>query len=253
MQEVIDKLKEIECDEVGMIIYSTKKENKISVYNSDITVPLASAAKIAVGFCIAKWVEEKLFGWDDIVGDISFNPDEDSKLIYPHFQHRKTLPLRDAVEVMIACHDSFVANRIVQMCGGWKRVNKTIQSYFTDINILQDPFDTDNKGNLTQISELMILIFEGYKNNPELWTPIMNGLVRQQGDIEGIPNHYLNHMTGGLENVIVNIGILGDFNQNPLVYVFGANHLPNRYNNQFADEIINDAIKMLYKKHLHHK
>ncbi|WP_261134822.1 class A beta-lactamase-related serine hydrolase [Bacillus sp. Marseille-Q3570] len=247
MQKVIDRLDEIDSSDVGMIIYSTDKREKISVYNSDITVPLASAAKVAVGFCIAYWVEEKLCNWDDIVCDVSFDPHEDSLIVYPHIQHRDSLQLREAVEVMIACHDSLVANSIVQMYGGWDKVSQSINSYFPNINVKQDPLDLDNKGSINQIFELMLLIYQRYKNNPELLSPIMNGLVRQRGEIEGIPNHLLNHMTGGLENAIVNIGILGYLNQNPLIYVLGANNLPNRYNSQVADEIIIDTIKSLYK------
>ncbi len=45
--------------------------------------------------------------------------------------------------------------------------------------------------------ELLRLIYQGYKINPDLWMPVINGLVRQRGDIDGIPSHYLNHMTGG--------------------------------------------------------
>jgi len=48
--------------------------------------------------------------------------------------------------------------------------------------------------------DLMIDIYERYKTQPLLWTPIVNGLVRQKGDIKRIPAH---HMTGELENVVV--------------------------------------------------
>jgi hypothetical protein len=43
--------------------------------------------------------------------------------------------------------------------------------------------------------------------------------VRQQGDIKQIPEHHLNHMTGGLENVAVDIGIIGDFYKKPSVLI----------------------------------
>ena len=159
VQNVIEKLKEIDSNEVGIIIYSIEKRKKVSEFNSNLLVPLASAAKIAVGFCITKWVEEKLINWNDIVEDICFNPKEDSKELYPHFQHRKTLLLQDAVEIMIACHDSFVANRIVQMCGGWEEVNKKVKSYFLNINITQNPRDKENNGYLCEMFELMLLVY----------------------------------------------------------------------------------------------
>ncbi len=209
-------------------------------------MPLASSAKIAIAFCIAKLVEERHYKWNDIVEDISFNPDEDSNHIYPHFQNRETLALSEAIEVMIACHDSFVANRVVQFCGGWEEINKKIKSYFNNINITQNPRDLDNNGELSQLLELLRLIFQGYINNPDLWIPIINGLVRQRGEVEGIPTHFLNHMTGGLDNAVVDIGIIGEFSQNPLLYVLGAKNLPNRYTDKVADEKIIDALKLLY-------
>lgn len=250
MQKVIDKLKEIEVGEVGIIIYSNFKQDTVLSLNKELLVPLASSAKVAIAFCIAKLVEERHFKWNDIVDDISFNPNEDSNQIYPHFQNRESLALSEAVEVMIACHDSFVANRIVQFCGGWGSINKKIKSYFLKINVTQNPRDLDNNGELSETLELLRLIFQGYKNSPEIWIPIINGLVRQRGEVEGIPNHFLNHMTGGLHNVVVDIGIMGEFSQNPLLYVLGAKDLPDRYTEKVADDIIMDALKLLYEEYL---
>ncbi|MBY0121617.1 serine hydrolase [Bacillus sp. S/N-304-OC-R1] len=210
MQKVLEKIREIESGEVGIIIYSVSKQDILGSLNEELSVPLASSAKVAIAFCIAKLVEEKHYNWNDIVGEINFNPEEVSNEIYPHLQNRKTLALQDAVEVMIACHDSFVANRILQYCGGLEKINKKIKSFFKNINITQNPKDLDNNGELSQMLELLRLIYQGYKNNPELWIPIIKGLVRQRGEIEGIPAHFLNHMTGGLDNVVVDIGIIGD-------------------------------------------
>ncbi|MEK4485094.1 serine hydrolase [Psychrobacillus sp. FSL H8-0484] len=250
MQNVIKKLKEIESGTIGILIYSSEKQKIVSEYNREMSFPLASAAKVAVGFSIAKCVEDKLFKWNDIVEDVNFNPNEDSKELFPHFQQRSTLSLREAVEVMIACHDSLVANSIVQKCGGWEKVNNKIKSYFQNINITQNPRNLENSGKLSQVFELLLLIFEGYRLSPDLWAPIINGLVRQRGDIDGIPTHFLNHMSGGLDNVVVDIGILGDLNHYPLLYVLGAKNLPNRSNFQFSDEKIIEAMKLLYQEYL---
>ncbi|QFF99354.1 hypothetical protein PB01_11245 [Psychrobacillus glaciei] len=246
MQKVLEKLKEIESGEVGIIIYSTLKHDIVLALNKSLSVPLASASKVAIAFCIAKLVEERHYKWSDIVENVIFNPEEDSKVVFPHFQNRDSLALQDAVEVMIACHDSFIANRIVEFCGGWEMVTRKINSDFNNINIIQNPRDLDNNGELSQMLEILRLIFQGYKTNPALWTPIMNGLVKQRGEIEGIPSNFLNHMTGGLDNVVVDIGIIGEFSQNPLLYVLGAKDLPNRYKEKLADEIIIDAMKLLY-------
>jgi beta-lactamase class A len=154
-----------------------------------MSVPLASAAKVALGFCIAKWVEEKSCKWNEIIEEISFDPKEDSHILYPHLQHRNSITLQDAVEVMIVCHDSVVANRIVQYFGGWGVVNQKIQSYFDTINITENPRDLDNKGKLNQLMDLLCQIIQEYKTDPAIWIPVIKGLVRPIDSIEGIPNH----------------------------------------------------------------
>ena len=250
MNKVIDKLKEIDIGEVGINIYSSKEQRIDTSLNSELIVPLASAAKVAIAFCVAKWVGEDLFNWDDIVEEVSFNSEEDSKELYPHLQNRKSLPLGEAVEVMIACHDSNVATCIVNFCGGWEKLNKSIQSYYPTINLTENPRDIENKAQLNQMLELMINIFQGYKTQPLLWTPIIIGLVRQKGEINQIPSHHLNHMTGGLENVAIDIGIIGDFNENPFIFALGAINLPNRFNSQVADNKILEAMSLLYAEYL---
>ncbi|WP_232698850.1 serine hydrolase [Brevibacillus daliensis] len=249
MKKIIEKVKEIDSNDVGIIVFSHKKQSIISSYNEDITVPLASSAMLALGFCVAKWVEETLLSWDDKVDNITFHPKEDSKEKYPHLQQRTTLALRDAVEVMIACHDSFLANSVVQFCGGWDKINNQLKLYFSHINITNNPRDSENTGQLKQMFELLHSIFQGYKATPDLWIPIINGLVRQQASIGEIPEHYVNHMTGGLKNLVIDIGIIGEFSQNPLLYVLGANNLPDRSNNQIADNKIIEAIIYLYEEY----
>ena len=249
MEKIIEKIKEIESGEVGIIIYSQIKQEILLSLNTRLLVPLASAAKVAIAFCVAKSIEERHYKWTDVVEKITLNPKEDSHVVYPHFQDRENLELRDAVEVMIACHDSFVADRIVQFCGGWEWINQKLKAYFKNINITQNPRDLDNKGELCELLELLLLIYQGYKINPEIWTPVINGFVRQRDDIEGIPSHFLNHMTGGLENVIVDIGMLGEFTKNPLLFVLGAKELPDRSKEKLADELIIDVMKLIYNEY----
>ncbi|WP_316246626.1 serine hydrolase [Sutcliffiella horikoshii] len=178
MNKVIDKLKEIDTGEIGLILFSCKEQRYDTALNSELSVPLAPAAKVAIGFCVAKWVDENTYNWEDLVNEISFNPEEGSKELYPHLQNRKSLPLREAIEVMISCHDSYVANCVVNYCGGWEKLNNSLQSYFPTINITENSRDIENRGQLNQILEIMIQIFQGYKTKPLLWIPIINGLVR---------------------------------------------------------------------------
>jgi hypothetical protein len=250
MQKILCKLNEIEFGQVGILVYSVLKQEVILSFNQELEIPLASAAKVAIAFCIAKFVEEEKINWNDILDRIQFNINEDSNQIYPHFQHRDMLPLRDAVEVMIACHDSFVANRVVEFSGGWEVINEKLKRHFNNINVTENPRDLENKGQLSKVFNLLKLIFQGYKVNPELWAPIINGLVRQKDDVKNIPSYILNHMTGGLDNVVVDLGILGEFSQNPLLYVLGAKDLPNRFKNTYSDEKILESIEMLYEGYL---
>ena len=249
LDKVFEKLKEIKDGTVGLLVYSTEKSSFLGSVNDEIMVPLASAAKVAIGYCIAEWIEEGKYNWDDIVENISFNPAEDSNELYPHFQGRTSLGLGEAVEVMIACHDSFIAREVVQYCGGWEKINEAVQASFPTLYVTENPRDAENKGQLDQVLSLMIHIYNQYKTNPPIWTPILNGLVRQKGEVVGIPSFHLNHMTGGLDNVIVDVGIIGDFNENPLIFALGAIDLPNRYNNKVADQKIIEAMGILYNEY----
>ncbi|MEY8348080.1 serine hydrolase [Bacillus cereus] len=250
MEEVIKKIKEIRTGQVGIVVYSVEDQNIVALYNDDIVVPLASAAKIAIGFAVAKMVEENEIHWGDEIDNIAFSHKEDSKEIYPHLQKRTVLTLRTAVEVMIACHDNCIAESVVACCGGWEEVNKRIQNSFSQINVTKDPMDAKNVGKLKQVLKLLIHIFQGYESNPVLWEPIINGMVRQQGNYEEIPNYHLAHMTGGLSTAFINLGILGIFHENPLLYVIGGMGLPNRYDNQDVDSKIMEVLRSLYKEYV---
>jgi hypothetical protein len=250
MNTVLSRLSEIESGQVGILVYSELKQEVVLELNKELEIPLASAAKVAIAFCIAKLVEEKTSNWNDVLDNILFNPKEDSNQIYPHFQHRNTLPLRDAVEVMIACHDSYVANRVVEFSGGWKKINEKLKGYFPNINVTDNPRDLENRGKLSEIFELLKLIYQGYMVNPELWEPVINGLVRQNDELKEIPKHLFNHMTGGLDNVVVDIGVLGEFSKTPLLFVLGATGLPNRFKHTLSDEKLSESIKLLYDTYL---
>lgn len=250
MSKVIEKLKEIQVGEIGIAIYSTVEKREIISLNREIRIPLASSAKVAIAFCVAKCVGAGLIDWEDLIEEVSFNPAEDSKEVYPHLQNRQTLPLREAVEVMIACHDSYMARCVVNFCGGWDKVNNYITSYYPSIYVTENPRDLNNKANLNEMLDLMIHIYQGYMIQPLLWTPIVNGLVRQKGGIKQIPTHHLNHMTGGLENVVVDIGVLGDFNKDPYIFAYGAINLPSRLSNAVADNKIIEAMELLYDEYL---
>ncbi|AAP26643.1 MULTISPECIES: serine hydrolase [Bacillus] len=249
METVIQKMKEIQSDHVGIAIYSTKNNRIVASYNSELNIPLASAAKVTIGFVVAQMVKENKCNWDDILHHVKLNPHEDSAQLYPHLQGRRTLTLSKAVEVMIACHDSYVAQSVVMYCGGWDVVKTYAQTYFSKIHIQEDARDEKNVGELNEVLSLLVHIFQGYKSEAELWEPIISGMVRQQGEYEGIHSYHLAHMTGGLSSAAINIGIIGIFNEFPFLYVMGGKDLPNRLENKEVDEAFAVALKYIYKEY----
>ncbi|MCU5707468.1 class A beta-lactamase-related serine hydrolase [Bacillus wiedmannii] len=249
METVIRKMKEIQSDHVGITIYSTKSNRIVASYNGELNIPLASVAKVVIGFVVAQMVKENKCHWNDILQHVKFNPKEDSAQLYPHLQGRRTLTLSKAVEVMIACHDSYVAQSVVMYCGGWDVVKMYAQTYFSKIHIQEDARDEKNVGELNEVLSLLVHIFQGYKSEAELWEPIINGMVRQQGEYEGIPYYHIAHMTGGLPTAIINIGIIGVFNEFPVLYVIGGKDLPNRSENKEIDEVFAVSLKYIYKEY----
>lgn len=249
MQKVIESLKAVKTDLVGIIIYSTKYKKIVASLNPELISLLASGAKVIVGYCVARWVEQGVYHWSDMVKEYQLDPKENSAVYYPHFQDRGSISLGDLVEVMIACHDSRASDSIVAFCGGWEKINQEVSKNYANIQITSNPKDLENKGEIGQILNILSSIYSGYRSDPEIWKPIVNGLVRPIDYLEGIPSHYLNHMSGGLENLVVDIGLLGDFNQHPFLYVLSANGLPNRYTSTYSDERIVESLKLLYKEY----
>ncbi len=150
METVINKIKEVQSNYVGMAIYSTKDNRIVASYNNELNIPLASAAKLVIGFVVTQMVKENKHNWNDILHHIKFNPHEDSAQLYPHLQGRTSLTLSQAVEVMIACHDSCVAQSVVMHCGGWDAVKMYAQTYFSKIYIQENARDEKNVGELVK-------------------------------------------------------------------------------------------------------
>ena len=123
----------------GNLFY--KNNRIVASYNSELNIPLASVAKLVIGFVVTQMVKENKHNWNDILHYIKFNPHEDSAQLYPHLQGRTSLTLSQAVEVMIACHDSYVAQSVVMHCGGWDAVKMYAQTYFSKIHIQENARD----------------------------------------------------------------------------------------------------------------
>ncbi|MCA0969268.1 class A beta-lactamase-related serine hydrolase [Halobacillus litoralis] len=247
MSKVIGKLLEIEKGTQAAVIYSTKDREVVSSIHEDELFPLASAAKLAVGYAVAQQVKRGELTWEHTVDDVTFNPLEDSEEIYPHYQGRTSLSLREAVEVMIAAHDTAVAEAVVQVGGGWKQIHDLVQKDFRTMDLQEDPRDVRNQASAADMFYLIQRIYDGYQQDPQTFGPVISGLVRQQDHMLQVPSHHLNHMTGGLEHAIVDIGILGSFHEYPFLYVVAVKDVPDRRHHKRADEKVIETIQRLYK------
>ncbi|MGX1265489.1 hypothetical protein RKD55_003293 [Rossellomorea marisflavi] len=246
MKEVIDLMKGMDGS-TGFLTYSCKDRRITASHNEGLVLPLASAGKVAIGYAVAGMVESGVMKWDEVIHPIRFNPDEDSRELYPHFQNRQSLMLGEAVEVMIACHDSVVAGQVVALAGGWDHVNRMIRERFDHMCVTSDPRSPENKGMLQELMQMLIEVVEGYDCHPDVWMPIMNGLVRQQEEVEGIPPHELNHMTGGLPDMAIDIGVIGEFGKERCLFVMGAAGVPDRRESQGTDDRMADSLRLLHR------
>ncbi|MDX8366330.1 serine hydrolase [Cytobacillus sp. IB215665] len=242
--------------EYGAVVYCTKTNALICSYHADFIIPLASVGKVLVGYAVAKLIEEGLLSWNSMINNVSFDPKEDSHIIYPHLQKRTNLPLSTMIEVMIACHDNVLANHIVSYIGGLEKVNAKLRDEnFNSFNLTKNPQDTQNCGSINDLLSILIKIYDGYLTQPELFTPLITGMVRQQEAHRQIPKQYLAHMTGGLHDLILDIGILGHFSKDPYLYVIGGNNVPNRLKNSESDDKVAHVLLNVYrdwKKNLVH-
>lgn len=246
MIQIEKEIQTFESGTVGLWIYSTELKRVIFSHNQKLIVSLASAAKLAIGYAIIKFVEDGLLSHEDIIPNMEFDPKEDGSEVYPHFQGRNSLSVREAIEVMIACHDNVVAHRVVNYAGGWEKVNGQISKAFPLLHVTENPRDDENKGEIHQLGMLVSTIYEQYQANPYLWSPIINGMVRQQGAIDGIPKPQITHMTGGLPTVIVDVGIMGEFTNYPYLYVLAGMDLPNRMEHQDADVKMLEILRLIH-------
>lgn len=114
-----------------------------------------TTAKLVIGFVVTQMVKENKHNWNDILHYIKFNPHEDSAQLYPHLQGRTSLTLSQAVEVIIACHDSYVAQSVVMHCGGWDAVKMYAQTYFSKIHIQENARDEKNVGELSEVLPIL--------------------------------------------------------------------------------------------------
>ncbi|QHE53948.1 serine hydrolase [Pontibacillus sp. HMF3514] len=227
----------------GLSVHSVQNPGISIQVNELESYPLASAGKVVIGYSIAKLVEKGVVTWEDVVSEVKVDPDEDTQQLYPHWQRRNTLQLGQVVEGMIACHDRDLAKCCARRLGGFQRIQPQLEMDFRSIHITENPSDEEHRGQLVEIAQLVQSIYTGYQHDPDTWEPVIQGMVRMQDKHVRIPYHHQVNMTGGLSDSLIEINILGAFQENPYIVVVAAKGLENR---DEADRFVDDIMLPLY-------
>ncbi|AYC30076.1 serine hydrolase [Paenisporosarcina cavernae] len=247
MLEILSKIDETNEGVFAYAIASVRGNQNLHSFQTNEVMPLASAAKVAIAYAVTKLVEAQHLSWEDKLDDVLFDPKEDSNELYPHLIGRSSIQLGEAIEVMIACHDSIVAKLIVTCAGGWEKINRLISEKFPSMHVTENPRDDKNIGTVEDLFAMMNQIRSGYERNPFRWSPIIRGLVRQRGENGIVPSHLISHMTGGLEQALLNIGFIGNYAGEQYIYAIAAKNVPNRSENTTADMLAKEFIENIYR------
>ncbi len=232
---------------VGVVAIHSNRGPILSVGEAN-WYPLASSAKVAIGAVVATQVQVGAVTWDTRIDDLTLDRNEDSYILYPHLQSLNSYTLRDATEIMIACHDHVCANAIANLLGGWDSLQWLVNETWPNIHVAKNPRSvSENTGQLRAMAELMTTIGSGYRKDLELWRPVVSGLVRQADKTEGIPVQGQWNLTGGLPNALMDVGILGDFSaSNYVTYAVAGKGLLDRSIAYGADNLLAQVIFELY-------
>lgn len=247
IERQLDEIKDLDGD-CSVFVRRAKSGKTVVDYQSDLMLPLASAAKLVIASMAVDAVKRGEVTWDTIVPNVEFDKNEDSHILYPHLQGITELELRDVVEVMIACHDQNLAQAVVSLFGGWFSIQSRIARRYLDIRVHRNPQDIEkNAGRLDVLMQIVRDAVLGYRKNPALWRPMIAGMVRHRDKPQGITSYHVANMTGGLPNVTIDIGILGNINDdNALIYAVAGKNLPDRSFYQSADETLAEMVRLMY-------
>lgn len=160
----------------------------------------------------------------------------------------QTLQLRNVVKIMIACHDKNCADAVANLLGGWTHVESLATRRFSGLRVHRDALnEKENSGKLVSILDVIQGIISGYLSTPNVFEPVVAGLVRMVDKTDGIPFHEQWNMTGGLPTALIDTGVLGDpMSGRYLLYAIAGRDVANRYDTQESDKFISEALNMLY-------
>ncbi|OFW79268.1 MAG: hypothetical protein A2201_07275 [Alicyclobacillus sp. RIFOXYA1_FULL_53_8] len=246
MQRISEILRPLQGD-FGLYVLDSNGDVLLSEQAST-RFPLASAAKVAVGWAITQRVLDGTLDWQQKISELVFDPKEDSADVYPHLQGLHEYELRDVVEVMIACHDGNCANGLANLIGGWGVVQSDIAQKYPRVSVHQAARDEErNSAELAEMVRMVQEIVKSYPRTPSLWKPVLAGLVRQQDKTDDIPRHRLMNMTGGLATAMIDVGVMGSIHDgNYIVYGIAGKNLADRASAPTTDEAFAEVLRQLY-------
>lgn len=247
MSQGIVQLFENKRGSYGVIVRNRLGETVFD-YNSSDWFPLASAGKVALATLVAWAVADKDLSWSLELDSVALDPEEDSATLYPHLQGMQKLPLRNVVEIMIACHDKNCADAVANLLGGWTHVESLVTRRFPGVRVNRDPRNQEeNIGQLRSVLDVIQGVISGFLATPNVFEPVVAGLVRMVDKTDGIPFHEQWNMTGGLPTSLINTGVLGDpMSERYLLYAIAGRDVANRYETRESDELISSVLNMLY-------
>ncbi|MDP9380022.1 MAG: class A beta-lactamase-related serine hydrolase [Chloroflexota bacterium] len=238
---------------LGVLAMSVPDGRTLSSLHEDESFPLASAAKLAIGWAAADAVRGGKVRWHTLVRGLELDPnDEGGRELYPHIFGQTELELREVVEVMIGALDHYYAMAVARQLGGWDAVQRRISDAYPGVRVHMNPYDPEqNSGQLTDVVRLARDVAAGYRKEPRLWRPVVAGLVRQQYKADDIPPHHVLNVQGGLGDAVIDTGLLGDIaSPNLLAYAVAVKRIGRPEELVAAYNRLEDVIRDLYDDHI---
>lgn len=237
---------------VGIMAVSVKDGRPLGSLEERTWFPLASAAKLVVGCLAVDAVRIGNLRWDTQLSGLEMDENEPGVELYPHLKGQHELELRDVVEVMIAGLDHSYAVAVVERLGGWEALVRRLRDLYPRIKVSSDPTDHErNAGRLDAVASLVRSVALGHREDARLWRPVIAGLVRQRYKADGIPEYHLLNIQGGLDDALIDIGLLGDISTDNLVaYAVAAKAVADPTKLLAIYETAEGVIQDLYQEHI---
>ncbi|MFS1511470.1 hypothetical protein VQL36_03390 [Chengkuizengella sp. SCS-71B] len=68
-------------------------------------------------------------------------------------------------------------------------------------------------------------------------------MIRQRSGLDNIPKEHYTYLGGGLKDLILDVGILGNFTEHPVLYVIAGKDVPSR---KVSDKLVSQFLHKVY-------